>query len=164
MVFFVFWLIPPTRFFAFKRRLLCWCGADIGVNVRISSSARFLTTGNISIGDNTWIGHECLIIGGGADVSIGANCDLGPRISLVTGTHVLMSEGISAAGDGHSEAIFLEDGVWIGASVTVLGGVTIGAGSMVAAGSLVRENVPANTVVAGVPAKVVRTLRERSLE
>ena len=104
------------------------------------------------------MGHEVLIIGGAADVSIGDNCDIGPRVSLVTGSHRMGGLEGRAAGEGYSESICLEDGVWLGASVTVLGGVTIGAGSMVAAGALVREDVSTNVVVAGVPAKVVRNI------
>ncbi|WP_390905094.1 hypothetical protein [Paenarthrobacter ilicis] len=52
----------------------------------------------------------------------------------------------------------MEDGVWIGASVTVIGPVTIGTGSMVAAGSLVVKDVPPNTRVGGVPARVLKQL------
>jgi maltose O-acetyltransferase len=133
-----------------------WCGATVGSNVRIVSSARFYLNGKLAIGDNTWVGHEVLIIGGAADVSIGDNCDIGPRVSLVTGSHRFGAVEGGAAGDGYSEPISLEDGVWLGASVTVLGGVTIGAGSMVAAGALVREDVSTNVVAAGVPAKVVQ--------
>jgi maltose O-acetyltransferase len=136
-------VIPSTRYFGLKRSLYRWCGATVGSNVRIVSSARFYLNGKLAIGDNTWVGHEALIIGGAADISIGDNCDIGPRVSLVTGSHRFGG---------------LEDGVWLGASVTVLGGVTIGAGSMVAAGALVREDVSTSVVVAGVPAKIVRDI------
>jgi len=54
--------------------------------------------------------------------------------------------------------ISVGDGCWIGARTVILGGVTIGAGSIVAAGSMVAYDVPANVLVAGVPAKVKRVL------
>ncbi|ODV40667.1 hypothetical protein AWV79_05580 [Cupriavidus sp. UYMMa02A] len=62
-------LLPPTRCFPLKRLLLRWCGAEVGTNVRIASSARFYLTGRLVIGDDTWIGHDVLIAGGSADVS-----------------------------------------------------------------------------------------------
>ena len=54
--------------------------------------------------------------------------------------------------------IVIEDNVWIGANVAIMPGVTIGKHSVVAAGSVVTTDVPPDSVVAGVPAKVVRTL------
>jgi acetyltransferase-like isoleucine patch superfamily enzyme len=54
--------------------------------------------------------------------------------------------------------IKIGEGVWIGARATILPGVTIGAGSVVAAGSLVTKDMPANVLIAGVPAKVIREL------
>jgi maltose O-acetyltransferase len=57
-----------------------------------------------------------------------------------------------------SRPIAIEDNVWLGARVTVLGGVTIGEGSCVAAGSVVIDDVPPRSLAAGVPARVIRTL------
>lgn len=62
----------------------------------------------------------------------------------------------------YSAPITIEDNVWLGASVTVLPGVTIGAGSVVAAGSVVTKNVPPMSVVAGVPARLIRTITMRT--
>ena len=116
------------------------------------------------MGDNTWVGHEVLIVGGAANVIIGANCDIDSRVSLVTGSHRLDPVDGRAAGDGCSGAIRIGGGVWVGASTTVLGGVTVGRISMIAAGSLVRTDVPDNVVVAGVPAKQVRNISKHRLE
>ena len=98
LVHLVFGLIPPTRCFRLKRSLLRWSGAKVGEDVRIVSSVRFLLTGRLSIGDGTWIGHEVLIVGGKADVTIGANVDIAARVSIVTGSHELF--GIPRAGRG----------------------------------------------------------------
>src|SRR5437588_481791 len=72
LVHLVFGWLPPTRCFRIKRDLLRWAGAEVGENVQIVSSARFFLTGRLRIGDGTWIGHEVLMVGGEADVTIGA--------------------------------------------------------------------------------------------
>ena len=154
--YFLFGLIPPTRGFWIKRALLRWCGATIGSNVRIVSSARFQLTGRLVVGDDTWIGHEVLVIGGDADVSIGVKVDIGPRTTIVTGSHELLAAADRAAGHGFSSPVTIRDGVWVGAASTILGGVTIGRCGMVAAGALVNCDVSPGTVVGGVPARVLR--------
>jgi acetyltransferase-like isoleucine patch superfamily enzyme len=152
----LFRLLPATRFFNLKCALLRWCGAEIGKNVRIASSARFHLTGRLAIGDDTWIGHEVMVVGGDAEVIIGAKVDIAPRVTIVTGSHELFAEPDRAAGKGYSTPVFIEDGVWLGAASVVLGGVTIGRCSMVAASALVNSDVAAGCVVAGVPARVLR--------
>ena len=147
--------MPPTRLFAVKRKLLRWAGATIGENVRIVSSAKFLLTGDLEIGDGTWIGHQVMIVGGGASVRIGCDVDIAPRVTLITGSHELYNIPGKAAGQGHSKSISIENGVWIGAASTILGGVRIGKASIVAAGTLVRSNIPDREIHAGVPNKPI---------
>lgn len=155
LVHLVFGLIPPTRCFRLKRTLLRWSGAKVGEDVRIVSSVRFLLTGRLSIGDGTWIGHEVLIVGGRADVTIGANVDIAARVSIVTGSHELFGIPGRAAGKGFSRPIQIMDGVWIGAAAIILGGVVVGQRSMIAAGAVVHRDVPARAVVGGVPAREI---------
>lgn len=152
----IFGVLPATRCFKLKCALLRWSGAKIGENVRIVSSAKFNLTGNLVIGDDTWIGHEVLIVGGNAEVIIGAKVDIAPRVMIVTGSHELFTESDRAAGKGYSTPIFIGDGVWLGAASVVLGGVTIGRCSMVAASALVNSDVAPGCMVAGVPARVLR--------
>lgn len=145
--------MPPTRLFAVKRTLLRWAGASVGINVKVFSSARFYLTGRLVIGDDTWIGHELLVIGGDADVVIGARVDIGPRVTLVTGSHELFTLNARAAGKGYSLPISIEDGAWLGGSSTILGGVTVGKCAVVAAGALVNADVQTGCVYGGVPAR-----------
>jgi len=86
------------------------------------------------------------------------NCDIGPNVSFVTGTH-LIGKFNRRAGLGFSSRIKIGDGCWIGASVVILGGVKIGNGSVVAAGAVVINNIPKNTLVGGVPAKLIKKLK-----
>lgn len=153
----VFAVLPPTRFFSIKASLLRWAGASVGTGVRVVSSARFHVSGSLWVGDRTWIGEDVRVLGGDAPVTIGADVDIGPRVTLVTGTHALWggSQG-KAAGPGYSEPIEIGDGVWLGACSTILAGVRVGRSSMVAAGAVVTAPVRDFTVVAGVPARVVR--------
>lgn len=153
----IFAFLPETRFFALKRRLLRWSGANIGRNVRIASSARFSFVGGLTIGDNVWIGEQVLITGGNVLIKIGSNVDIGPRALIVTGTHLLWDKPERAAGTDYSLPIVIEDGVWLGANVTVLGGVTLGYCSFAAAGAVVINDVPPFSMCAGNPAVIKRT-------
>lgn len=149
----IFRLIPPTRGFQLKSLLLKWAGARIGSNVRISSSCSFQLTGDLEIGSNTWLGHELLIIGGDASVAIGQNVDIGPRVTIVTGTHEKTDSRVKAAGKGISNPVRIGDGSWIGACSTILGGVEISEAATIGAGSLVRGHVGPRETWAGVPAR-----------
>lgn len=144
--------MPSTRLFPLKRAILRWAGAVIGENVRIVSSVRFYLTGQLVTGDGTWIGHEVLIVGGDASVVIGSNVDIAPRVSLVSGTRELFTTEGRAAGRGYSLPITIEDGAWIGASSTLVGGATVGKCGAVAAGALVKSDIDSYCVFGGVPA------------
>ena len=152
----LFLLLPETRCFKIKCALLRWCGASIGNNVRITSSAKFVLTGDLTIGDDVWIGEEVLIAGGNASVCIGSRVDIGPRVTLVTGSHKLWQTRDRAAGDGYSLPIIVADGVWLGSGATILGGVSLGYASVVAAGSVVIRSTQPYTINAGNPTSVKR--------
>lgn len=161
LIYCVYSVLPPTRMFWLKRALLRWAGASVGRNVRIVSSARFYLTGKLSIGEDTWIGHDVLVVGGDAEVAIGKGVDIAPRVTLVTGTHEIHALSHKAAGPGYSIAISVNDGAWIGASATLLGGSEIGTCAVVAAGALVKGKVDAGTIVGGVPAQRISSKKPR---
>ena len=97
-----------------------------------------------------------LVVGGDAEVRIGARVDIGPRAVLATGSHELDCGSDRAAGAGYSAPIIIGDGVWIGACSTILGGTEIGECAVVAAGALVNRDAISRSLVGGVPAKVLR--------
>lgn len=134
------------------------CRADtpivIGNYTKIYRNAEIL--GPVVIGQRCMLNRDAYIR---AHTSIGDNVFIGPFVRLITDGHVIGSKS-KRAGKNQTLPIVVGNGVWIGASSTVLGGVTIGDGAMVAAGSLVNKNVPSNALVAGVPARVIRMLEE----
>lgn len=108
----------------------------------------------VEIGDNTFINQRCIIRPG---TTIGKNVSIGPSTMLITDTH---SIGLSdrRAGESKFESIKIEDGCWIGARTTIIGGVNIGKGTIIAAGSVVNKNCEPNCLYAGIPAKLIKVL------
>ena len=114
------------------------CGKNIhiGKHVFINMGCKFQDQGGIFIGDGVLIGHN---------------------VVLATLNHAMQPERRS---DMLPAPIHIGKRVWIGSNATVLPGVTIGDGAVVAAGAVVTRDVPANTVVGGVHAKVIRHIHE----
>lgn len=129
-------------------------GRDIVIGSRTLIRRGAEMVGPITIGSGCSFNRDAYVR---ANVQIGDNVNIGAFARLVTDTHALAGKG-RRAGKVSFPGIKIGDGVFIGIGVTVLGGVTIGDGAVVAAGSLVRDDVAPNTVVAGVPAKLKRTL------
>lgn len=111
---------------------------------------------NIDLGSNFYANHNCTILDS-AKVSIGDNVMLGPGVTLATASHPLQPEE-RLLDLGKALPITIENNVWIGMGAQILPGVTIGKDSVVAAGAVVAKDVPPATLVAGVPAKVIRAL------
>lgn len=151
--------IPETRGFGFKRTLYKWAGVTIGKDVRICSSTRIIGSGQLAIGDHTWIGPDCLL-SVSSSVEIGSYCNLAPRVLLVTGTHEIDVAGLSIAGKGYNEDIEIGDGVWLCARTTVLGGTVIGNKSILAAGAVAKGSYGGLELLAGTLAHTVKKLDE----
>jgi acetyltransferase-like isoleucine patch superfamily enzyme len=111
------------------------------------------------------IGRDCLVseytvIRGQGGVTLGDRVYTSPMTKLVAVNHVFDDPGRPFVEQGiTAEGIVVEDDVWLGTGAVVTDGVRIGRGAVVAAGAVVTEDVPAHTVVAGVPARVVRHLQ-----
>lgn len=150
-------MTPATRGFRLRAALFRLGGVTIDRTARICGRVTF-DNPHAVIGRMVWIGGGSRIIGGpDATVVISDNCDLGPEVLLVTGTHDI-GNSCRRAGAGRSRSIHLGPGVWIGARATVLSGVSIGSGAMIAAGSVVTNMVESNVLAAGVPAIPKRLL------
>ncbi len=152
--------IPPTRFFNLKRTLANCVGLRFEEGVAICGQTCFFGKGLLVIGKNTWVGiNNSFYCSQFAEIRIGANCDIGPEVSFVAGSHEIGGKG-RRAGQGTGSNIVVEDGCWIGARVTILGGVTVSSGAIVGAGSLVNKDIPSNVIYAGVPAVFIRSLND----
>ena len=108
---------------------------------------------NITLGKNVFINSGCCFQDQGG-VRIGSGCQIGHQVVFATINHPLDPEKRHGV---EMSPIVLEDNVWIGAHATILKGVTIGHDSVVAAGAVVTHDVPPRTVVAGIPARPVKT-------
>ena len=113
------------------------CGKNlkIGRNVFINSCCQFQDQGGITIGDGTLIGPKTVI------ATLNHHQNPNKRANLIP------------------KPVKIGKNVWIGANVTILPGVTIGDGAVIAAGALVSKDVEANTVVGGVPAKLIKRIQ-----
>jgi len=130
-------------------------GNRIGPKVTANGGG-FCNGRGLSIGKNTFI-NRGVYFDLSAPVTIGANISVGNHVRFVTTGHEIGSMH-KRCGAAKPAPIKVRDGAWIGACATILPGVTIGKGAVVAAGALVNRDVPANVLVAGVPARIVRNL------
>lgn len=108
----------------------------------------------IELGKNVFINHACSFLDMGG-ITIQDDVLIGPRVNLVTENHPLDPSDRRAL---VAKPIVIKRNAWIGAGATILPGVTIGENAVIAAGAVVSKDVPANTVVAGVPAKFIKTI------
>lgn len=152
--------LSGTRSFGLKRRLLRSIGYEIGENTKIVGPV--FCTGKLHIGSNCWIGRNFTVEGNGS-VHIGDNCDVAPGVMFLTGGHEIGSPD-RRAGRGETYSICVGSGTWLGARATIAGDVQIGEGCVVAACGCVVSNVNANSLVGGVPARLIRELDDESQE
>jgi acetyltransferase-like isoleucine patch superfamily enzyme len=109
---------------------------------------------HIKIGKNVFINHACSFLDLGG-ITIEDDVLIGPRVNLVTENHPVDPTKRKYL---DLKPIVIKRNAWIGVGATILPGVTIGENSIVAAGAVVNKDVPANTIVGGVPAKLLRAI------
>jgi maltose O-acetyltransferase len=114
---------------------------------------------NIHIGDHVYLNVFCTILDCN-EVHIGHHVMIGPAVQIYTAAHLLEAEA-RIQGWEVAKPIVIEDNVWLGGGAILLPGVTIGRNAVVGAGAVVSRSVPANTVVAGNPARVIKEIEQR---
>jgi maltose O-acetyltransferase len=132
-------------------------GATIGERVVVFGSFRFH-------GDpkNLTIGDDCTI-NGGAVLNASAPLTLGKHVRVSNQAQIQTDELVPESAQRHREhrygSVVVGDGAWLAAGCVIVPGVSIGAGAIVAAGAVVTKDVDSYVIVAGVPARVMRSLR-----
>jgi len=109
---------------------------------------------NTKIGKKVFINFDCTFLDLGG-ITIEDNVMLAPKVSLLSEGHPISAKERQTLTTGK---IHIKKNVWIGANATILAGVTIGENSVVAAGAIVSKDVPDNTIVGGIPAKIIKTI------
>lgn len=111
---------------------------------------------NIRLGRNAFINFNCVFLDC-APIEIGDNLQMGPAVQIYTAAHPLEAD-VRRSGLEYARPIRIGNDVWIGGGAIILPGVTIGDRSVIGAGSVVVRDVPAARVVAGNPARIIRSL------
>jgi acetyltransferase-like isoleucine patch superfamily enzyme len=142
-------------------------GVHLGRNFKLGAFSRLVASGTLAqlgtgirIGDNVGIG-EFAYVGGAGGVTIGPDTIIGQYFSAHPENHIFADPERSIREQGVTRiGIEIGEGCWIGAKVTVTDGVKIGRRCVVAAGSVVTRSFPAHSVIGGVPARLIRSLRD----
>ena len=158
---FILWIcnnvFRGVHFFKIKRILLNSCkGITIGEGTCVVTPIFLPLMSEFVIGNNCWINRDFTFEGNGI-VCIGNNCDLGPTVTMTTGSHQIGDEN-RRAGKGYCGIIKIEDGCWLGNRSVILPNCTVGKSTIVAAGAIVTQNIKENLLVGGVPARKIRDL------
>lgn len=129
---------------------------ELGEGVTIRPPLHVDYGDHLSIGARTFVNFNLTALDT-ASITIGADCQIGPNVQLLTPTHpidpTMRRDKLEAA-----EPIVIGDNVWLGGGVIVCPGVTIGENTVIGAGSVVTRDIPANVVAVGNPARVIRQI------
>jgi acetyltransferase-like isoleucine patch superfamily enzyme len=138
--------------FDWHERARAWTRDDRGVTIYNSTTV----AGDVSIGDETWIGPFCSLDGSGG-LSIGHHCSIALGCQLLT--HDTVAWALSGGRAEHERApTSIGDCCFLGTYAVILKGTTIGDRCVVGAGAVVSGDVPSDTIVAGVPARPIGTV------
>ena len=152
-------LCDGAYLFELKRRLLNTIGYSLGEGTKVVGP--IYCTAKLITGNNCWLGRNFTIHGNGT-VEMGDNCDIAKDVTFLTGRHSTDSRE-PGDGEGRKDSISVGEGCWIGAHATLGRNVTIGKGCMVIPNTCVMRNLPGNTLVGGVPARVMKKLDEKGV-
>ena len=139
-----------------------------GENVYLQGPIYFDFGTNTVIGKDSYANFNFTVLDEGK-VSIGNSVFIGPNVSILTPIHPLCYQDRNSfynektgniTNIEYTAPITIRDNCWIAANVTICGGVTIGEGCVIGAGSVVTRDIPDNSLAAGIPCRVIRTITE----
>ena len=129
-------------------------GSEIDESVAVFTPL-FINYGkHTKIGKNVFINFDCIFLDLGG-ITIEDNVLIAPKVSLLSEGHPISPNERQSLVPGR---IHVKKNAWIGAGATILPGVTVGENAVVSAGAVVSKDVPANTIVGGIPAKIIKTI------
>jgi acetyltransferase-like isoleucine patch superfamily enzyme len=143
-----------------KMKIFSFNFYSIGKNVIFNSNDSF-SYKNISIGNDVFIGQGAYLVASESKIVIGNKVMFGPMVTIIGGDHRYDVVGkfmfdVKEKLPENDLPVIIEDDVWIGACAIITKGVTISKGSVVAAGAVVTKSFPPYSIIAGVPAKVIK--------
>lgn len=146
-------------------------GSTITIGEKTSISPYAIIQGNVTVGRGCSVQPYSILVGYGTsedrvgEIRIGNDVRIASHVMIVGANHRFDDVSRPIAKQGLArKSVVIEDDVWIGGRVNILAGVTIGRGSVVAAGAVVTHDVPPYSVVAGVPAKVIKKRKQEDTE
>lgn len=129
-------------------------GSEIDENTTVFTPLYINYGKHTKIGKNVFINFDCIFLDLGG-ITIEDGVLIAPKVSLLSEGHPILPEDRHSLTVGH---IHIKKNAWIGANATILQGVTIGENAVVASGAIVSKDVPNNTIVGGIPAKIIKTI------
>jgi acetyltransferase-like isoleucine patch superfamily enzyme len=129
-------------------------GSEIDESVAVFTPLYINYGKNTKIGKNVFINFDCVFLDLGG-ITIDDNVLIAPKVSLLSEGHPVSPNERQSLVPGH---IHIRKNAWIGAGATILPGVTVGENAVVAAGAVVSKDVPDNTIVGGVPARIIKSI------
>lgn len=141
-----------------RTQLLKQLFGKTGEHISIEPPFRCDYGSNTYIGENFYANFDCIILDV-AEVHIGKNVLFGPRVCIFTAGHPIDSE-IRNIGVEYGKKVIIGDNVWIGGNSVINPGVTIGSNVVIGSGSVVTKDIPDNTVAAGNPCRVIRSVTD----
>src|SRR3954468_1163650 len=130
-------------------------GSEIDESVDVFTPLYINYGKNTKIGKNVFINFDCVFLDLGG-ITIEDDVLIAPKVSLLSEGHPVNPNERQSLVPGH---IHIKKNAWIGAGATILPGVTVGENAVVAAGAIVSKDVPANTVVGGIPSKIIKAIQ-----
>ena len=158
--------ISPWRYFTKQRALERLIPSAKGKGLTVFAPFYCEYGVNINVGEGCFVNYNCVLLDI-SPITLGNQVWLGANVTIATPNHPLIASEriVQKYPDGehdleYSAPVVIKDNVWVCSGAIICGGVTIGENSVIAAGAVVTKDVPANSVVMGVPAKVVRQIDE----
>lgn len=142
--------------YALRVKLLKELLGSTGERVYMEPDIRFDYGYNTHVGENFFANFDCTILDA-CEVRFGDNCMLGPGVHIYTATHPIHPVERNS-GREYAKPVRIGHNVWIGGGAIINPGVTIGDNAVIASGAVVTKDVPANVVVGGNPARIIKRI------